>query len=46
MIGIIKHKKVRSVILHTTEGQLIKTSIQSQIDDPSKIIYGNIISED
>lgn len=46
MTGKIKHKKVRSLILHTTEGQLIKTSIQSQTDDFSKIIYGNIISED
>lgn len=46
MVGITKHKKVRSLILHTTEEQPIKTSIQSQTDDLGKIIYGNIISED
>lgn len=46
MIGIAKSKKVRSFISHTIEVQPIKTSIQTQTDDLSKIIYGNIISED
>lgn len=46
MIGIIKHKKVRSLILHSTEVQLIKTRLQTQTDDLSKIVYGNIVSED
>lgn len=46
MIGIIKHKKVWSLVLYTTEVQLIKPLIQSQTDGLSKIIYGNILSED
>lgn len=45
MIGIIKHKKARSLIMHTEEVQLIR-SIPSHIDNLSKIICDNTVNQD
>lgn len=46
MMRIIKHRKVRSLIIHTKEIQVIKTLIQSYINNLSKAMYGNTVSQD